>query len=154
MHKKKTKLTKLTKLTIPVPYLNFSFYKEAHRTVDNQPITASLVKGACRTRLSTSQVHWSLPSEKDYKVIRPLLNCSRYCLTAMCEQLNVPVYPDKSNHTVQYSRNRIRKQIIPSLKIFFNPQVEDAIFRFAEHMIKIRWLAFANQLSWLYKQKF
>ena len=74
--------------------------------------------------------------EKNYNIIRPLLNCSRFLLTKLCEHSKLPVYPDKSNQIVQYSRNRIRKQIIPSLKIFFNPQVEDAIFRFAEHIIK------------------
>lgn len=153
MHEKKTKFTKLRTLTLPVPYLHLNFASFANQAdlqllkskLSNQNFV--LAKRGTDKRQSCSyrnlvfrqKNHEVLDQrKKDYKLIRPLLNCSRYYITRMCEQLNLPVYPDKSNRTVQYSRNRIRKQILPSLKIFFNPQVEDAIFRFAEHIIKLR----------------
>lgn len=116
MHKNTLNLF-LKNKTIPVPYIHIKQKK-------------------VKTKTGTQKQKHVLYREKNYKVIRPLLDSSRYLITKMCEHLKLPVYPDKSNQTVHYSRNRIRKQIIPSLKIFFNPKVEDAIFRFAEHMIK------------------
>ena len=67
-----------------------------------------------------------------YKTIRPLLNLSRENLTNLCKDLRLPVYPDKSNKAVQYSRNRLREQILPAVKLFINPKIEDALFKLAE----------------------
>ena len=76
----------------------------------------------------------------NYKMIRPLLNCSRSEITLICTQTRIPVYPDKSNKTIQYSRNRLRKQIFPSIKLFFNPKVEDALSNFADFASKEQYL--------------
>ena len=67
-----------------------------------------------------------------YKTIRPLLNLSRENLTTLCKDLRLPVYPDKSNKAVQYSRNRLREQILPAVKLFLNPKIDDALFKLAE----------------------
>ncbi|RYX87930.1 hypothetical protein EON73_00105 [bacterium] len=69
---------------------------------------------------------------KKHKIIRPLLDFKRESITMICKDFKMPVYPDKSNKSVRYSRNRIRKQIIPSIKYFFNPQLEDSLFKMAE----------------------
>ena len=71
-------------------------------------------------------------TKKDCMVVRPLLDFSRGIITAVCKYEKLPVYPDRSNQSLNYSRNRIRKQIIPGIQLFFNPQVEDALFQFAE----------------------
>ena len=67
-----------------------------------------------------------------YKIIRPLLNLSRETLTILCKDLHLPVYPDKSNKAVQYSRNRLREQILPAIKLFLNPKIDHALFKLAE----------------------
>lgn len=68
--------------------------------------------------------------------IRPLLNLKRASVTMACKDFKMPVYPDQSNKSVQYSRNRIRKQIIPSIKYFINLQVENSLFKLAELLTK------------------
>lgn len=73
---------------------------------------------------------------KKHKIIRPLLDFKRESITMICKDLQIPVYPDKSNRSVQYSRNRIRKQIIPSIKYFINPQVESSLFKAAQLLQK------------------
>lgn len=98
--------------------------------------------------LPDSSIHFNiLPSTcckiniyTNYKMIRPLLNCSRSEITLICTQTRIPVYPDKSNKTIQYSRNRLRKQIFPSIKLFFNPKVEDALSNFADLASKEQYL--------------
>jgi hypothetical protein len=76
--------------------------------------------------------YWKIVNKRRYKIIRPLLNLSRGSLTTLCKDLRLPVYPDKSNKAVQYSRNRLREQILPAIKLLLNPQIEDALFKLAE----------------------
>ena len=81
------------------------------------------------------------PSKTNYTVVRPLINCSRRTITMACLLSQLPVYPDISNLKVRYSRNRIRKQMIPSIQFFFNPKVEKSLFKFSEfynHHISIK----------------
>lgn len=71
-----------------------------------------------------------------HKMIRPLLDLKREKITMVCKDFKMPVYPDQSNKSVEYSRNRIRKQIIPSLQSFINPQIENSLFKLAELLNK------------------
>ena len=78
------------------------------------------------------QVRCVQVAKTNYTIVRPLINCSRRTITMACVLSKLPVYPDLTNAKVRYSRNRLRKQIIPSLQFFFNPQVEKALFKFSE----------------------
>ena len=80
---------------------------------------------------------------KKLKIIRPLLDFKRESITMVCKDLQIPVYPDKSNRSVQYSRNRIRKQIIPSIKHFINPQVESSLFKVAQLLQKEQFFVYS-----------
>ncbi len=80
---------------------------------------------------------------KKHKIIRPLLDFKRESITMVCKDLQIPVYPDKSNRSVQYSRNRIRKQIIPSIKYFINPQVENSLFKVAQLLQKEQFFVYS-----------
>lgn len=74
--------------------------------------------------------------QKDCIVVRPLLDLSRGTITAICKYGKLPVYPDRSNQSLHYSRNRIRKQILPGIQLFLNPQAEDVLFQFAERVLQ------------------
>ena len=73
-----------------------------------------------------------ISQKRTYKVVRPMLSCSRAEITRLCQSWTLPVYPDQSNHFTHYSRNRIRKQLLPAIRFFFNPKVENVIFQFTE----------------------
>nr|YP_010732282.1 hypothetical chloroplast RF62 [Watanabea sichuanensis]WDY13196.1 hypothetical chloroplast RF62 [Watanabea sichuanensis] len=76
---------------------------------------------------------WQIKNKKKaYKIVRPMLSCSRAELTSLCHAWRLPVYPDQSNDFTEYSRNRIRKQLLPAIRLFFNPKVENVIFQFTE----------------------
>ena len=77
-------------------------------------------------------IFWYSSYKTSYTVVRPLMNCLRYTITTSCVLSCLPVYPDLSNLNMRYSRNRIRKQILPTIKLFLNPKVEKALFQFSE----------------------
>nr|YP_009105715.1 hypothetical chloroplast RF62 [Neocystis brevis]AIT94458.1 hypothetical chloroplast RF62 [Neocystis brevis] len=71
-------------------------------------------------------------SQNESLLIRPILLLNRFDLKKLCEYWKVPIYPDKSNQKVKYYRNRIRKQLLPTLRFFFNPQIDTIMFQFTE----------------------
>ena len=77
-------------------------------------------------------VFWSSTSKTNYTIVRPLIRFSRRTVTLNCFLRGLPVYPDLSNSKMRYSRNRIRKQIIPAMKFLLNPKLERALFQFSE----------------------
>lgn len=69
---------------------------------------------------------------KQLFVVRPLLYLNRYDLKKISKFWQIPLYPDKTNQSLNYSRNRIRKQILPTIRFFFNPKVDNLFFQFSE----------------------
>ena len=68
--------------------------------------------------------------DKPLLLHRPLLSVSRSDVRRVCHLWQLPVYPDASNQTCQYARNRIRNQLLPTLRVQFNRQVDGTLFHF------------------------
>lgn len=64
------------------------------------------------------------------KYIRPLLPISRSEIEAFCKAEGLKFCTDQSNFSKEYTRNRIRMEIIPQLESI-NPEVVDALCRTA-----------------------
>lgn len=61
---------------------------------------------------------------QNYYLLRPFFLVNRIELKRFLNLLELPVFPDKSNFSFIYKRNRIRQQIFPLLKTFFNKQID------------------------------
>ncbi len=62
-------------------------------------------------------------------LIRPLLGFHRRQLQAYLEQIHQPYCCDASNNDVRFTRNRLRRGVMPMLREQFNPMVTDALLR-------------------------
>ena len=62
-------------------------------------------------------------------LIRPLLDVRREDLRAYLEALRQPHRSDRSNLDVRFTRNRIRRELLPRLQRRFNPDVVEALLR-------------------------
>ena len=62
----------------------------------------------------------------------------------------LPIYSDQSNKKTNFSRNKVRKQLMPTLRVFFNPQIDTVLLNFAETR-KCEQLYFQNILNFLLK---
>ncbi len=71
-------------------------------------------------------------SKHEYLLVRPFLSLTRFDLKKICNSWKIPLFPDQSNQKLKYQRNRIRKQILPTLRFFFNPQIDTTISQFIE----------------------
>nr|BBN51437.1 conserved hypothetical protein [Halimeda borneensis] len=63
---------------------------------------------------------------------RPLIQLSRFECFKFCEFWNLPIYPDITNLSFNSCRNRLRLQLIPYLKYFFNLNLNQRIKIFQE----------------------
>jgi tRNA(Ile)-lysidine synthase TilS/MesJ len=66
-----------------------------------------------------------IPYRKE-NVIRPFLLTEKSEFESWCKRKNVPFIQDESNNSVEYSRNRIRHNIIPEL-LKVNPGLKTVV---------------------------
>ena len=62
--------------------------------------------------------------------LRPLIQINRHYIYFICKKLCLPIWSDSSNLNLNIYRNRIRYELIPYLKNFFNIQIEKNIEKF------------------------
>ncbi|MGB7084038.1 MAG: tRNA lysidine(34) synthetase TilS [Phormidesmis sp.] len=65
-------------------------------------------------------------------LVRPLLHLRRQDTADFCQQQQLPIWQDSSNHDLHFRRNRIRRALLPYLRKHFNPNVEQALSQTAE----------------------
>ncbi len=69
------------------------------------------------------------------RLVRPLLSVSRRATSEYCRAIGISPRKDLSNHSVHFTRNRVRASLVPLLRTF-NPQVEDALVRLAANAVQ------------------
>jgi tRNA(Ile)-lysidine synthase len=77
-------------------------------------------------------LYWQRPLGTELTLVRPLLDISRSQTLEYCQELDLPIWLDSTNHNLDYQRNRIRQELIPYLVQHFNPQVERALAQTAD----------------------
>jgi tRNA(Ile)-lysidine synthase len=63
------------------------------------------------------------------KFIRPLLDCGRRELIEYLRERRISYIIDRSNQDNRFYRNRIRNKLLPYLRRYFNPSVDEALLR-------------------------
>ncbi len=122
--------------------LRYRFLEEAARacqadfvvtghTADDQAETVllNLLRGCGLQGLS------GIPSQRQLggsKLVRPLLGCSRSMVLEYLEQVDQPWCLDSSNLSRRYSRNRLRRRLLPWLERQIHPGSRGALLRTAE----------------------
>lgn len=84
--------------------------------------------------IETSNLYWSIYyfsllkiSKQPFYKVRPLLFLSRETIRIAIKKLKIPLCLDYTNYNIDFRRNRIRHQLIPYIKRYFNPQIEVAL---------------------------
>ncbi|MBQ9757671.1 MAG: tRNA lysidine(34) synthetase TilS [Clostridia bacterium] len=66
-------------------------------------------------------------------VIRPLLDTRRYEIEEYCRENNLSFCTDETNNENEYTRNKIRNELLPYLAENFNSDIVDSLFRLSEN---------------------
>ncbi len=82
------------------------------------------------TRGSSAKGLASIPAVRG-NIIRPLINCTRAEIETFCADNKIDFVTDSTNNSDEYTRNRVRHNVIPVLKDI-NPSFEQAAARLME----------------------
>jgi len=66
------------------------------------------------------------------RIIRPLIETRRSEVEAYCERHGLHPRTDATNLVAEYTRNRIRLDLLPLLRRDYNPEIDSALLRLAE----------------------
>ena len=105
--------------------LNADFILTAHHSDDQvETVLLKLLRGAGTEGLSGMQV-------RSGKILRPLLHLTREHLENYCALQNINSCYDSSNDDLHYTRNKIRRELLPYLEKNFNPAIKKAVVQSA-----------------------
>ena len=103
-------------------------------TSDDQAETVLLhiLRGSGLTGLAGMQARASWPCAVDGapRLMRPLLGLSREDTQRCCREAGITPLDDASNRSMAFTRNRIRRELLPALRTY-NPRVDEALVRLA-----------------------
>jgi len=68
-------------------------------------------------------------ASKNNNIIRPLLNIPRKEILAYLRKNKIPYRIDKTNRGLDFTRNRIRNQLLPHLEKNFNPNIQEVLYK-------------------------
>lgn len=98
----------------------------AHHASDNaETVLFNLLRGSSLTGVAGMSL-----SDYGGKIVRPFLNLFKDDLTEYALKNGVPFVEDESNADEEYTRNALRREVIPTIKKKF-PKAEQSLCRFA-----------------------
>jgi tRNA(Ile)-lysidine synthase len=100
-------------------------------TLDDQAetILMRLIRGSGAEGLRG--VHQVVALSDDVKLIRPMLGIKRAEVITHCERYELAFRSDSSNFLADFTRNRVRLELLPMLETF-NPRVKESLARASE----------------------
>ncbi len=112
---------------------NAQLIATAHHADDNvETVLHRLIRGTGIRGLSGIPAVRPLRNGQPHRLIRPLLNVRRADILAYLDRRDITYCHDHTNEVTEFTRNRIRNELIPKLEQDYNPAVTDAVLRLAE----------------------
>lgn len=142
LHSKVEEIAKIQKLGVEEAgrKVRYDFFNEILKKLDANKIAIAHNKNDnCETiimnimRGSGSKGLCGIDS-KQGNIIRPLIEVSREEIEEFCEKEKLDPKIDKTNFENEYTRNKIRNQVIPYIKKEFNPNIVNSLERLSEIM--------------------
>lgn len=109
----------------------------AHHADDNaETILHRILRGTGLRGLAGIPVTRALRDAAPFRLIRPMLGIRRSEIMTYLRENNIEYRSDPTNETIDFTRNRIRNELIPDLEDKYNPSLREALLRLAE---QARW---------------
>jgi tRNA(Ile)-lysidine synthase len=73
-----------------------------------------------------------IKKDKYIPLVRPLLNTTRTQMRLLLNKWQFPVWSDPTNRSIKIYRNRIRHRLMPYIRLYFHPQIDQTISQWIE----------------------
>nr|WKT07805.1 hypothetical chloroplast RF62 [Klebsormidium sp. TAA2-JRJ3pt] len=102
-----------------------------HTATDRaETLLYTILRGSSQRGLQS--LSWQRKLSFGISLVRPLLTIPRSQFTLMCKKEKFCIVLDPSNQRSEWHRNRIRKRLLPYLRYYFNPKVDQLMCQLAE----------------------
>lgn len=128
---KKLKAGQKKKLKFRKKHSNLSFLRTKKNTDKILRISFLSIQSKKNKNKTYSFLYFKLIIGKN-SIYRPLFFFHRNDVTLFSKKYLLPLFYDQTNENFKWSRNRIRQQLFPQIKIFFNPNFEFLLDHFLE----------------------
>lgn len=109
----------------------FTRIATAHNKNDNaETVLMRIIRGSGLDGLS------GIPYVREDNVVRPLLDVSRQEIEEYCKKYNLEFRTDATNLENEYTRNKVRNQLIPYIEKEFNSGIIDSLNRLSKNASK------------------
>lgn len=71
-------------------------------------------------------------NKKSFSLIRPLLSVTRFQIRILLANWKFPVWSDPTNRFIKIHRNRIRHRLIPYIRLYFHPKIDQILSQWTE----------------------
>ena len=123
----------LSALTWTRPLLDFRLPILDFRLGDSGENSNSQISADFRLENQDENSQSKIPNLKSkIYLVRPLLEITRSQTGQFCQEQKLPIWEDSTNQDLQYTRNRIRSELLPYLETHFNPKAQQALAQTAE----------------------
>lgn len=93
-----------------------------------ETLLQNLIRGTSLNGLTNLTINKQISHK--LAILRPLINFTKSEIAWFCRLFYLPVWSDTTNYNYYIKRNRLRYELIPYLKNYFNPRIENAIHNF------------------------
>lgn len=99
-----------------------------HTASDDIETLLSFFLRNCQLKKIQGRTKSTKKSDFIIRYLRPLLKFSRLETKLFCQKYNLPVKVDITNKNLKFKRNRIRHELLPYIRKFFNKNFDNKLF--------------------------
>ena len=115
--------------SVPVMWIEINKFSVAKK---QSFFTPSTVLSTKLSDFYNNSFLFTFQEKLEKKIIRPLLGLHRSDITKFIDSSQLPILNDSSNQIIKLQRNKIRYQLLPTIRYSFNPKVDYLLNQFLE----------------------
>nr|YP_009739194.1 tRNA(Ile)-lysidine synthase [Palmaria decipiens]QIC19633.1 tRNA(Ile)-lysidine synthase [Palmaria decipiens] len=110
---------------------SYSFIATAHNSNDRlETFLQNTLRGSSPDNLNS--LIWNRALTNRIRLVRPLIDIPRTEISWFCRHYYLPIWSDNTNIFYSKTRNRMRQEMIPYIKLYFQPKIEQQISNFLD----------------------
>lgn len=95
-----------------------------------ETLISNLLRGTSTNGVTNFTICKKLKSK--LSILRPLIHFSKAEIAWLCRLFYLPTWSDETNNNFNLKRNRIRYELVPYMRNFFNPKIQVSLAHFSQ----------------------
>lgn len=101
-----------------------------NRDDHTETLIGNLLRGTGANGVTSFTAYKKLKNE--LSILRPLIYFTKAEITWLCRLFYLPTWSDETNHNFNLKRNRVRYELMPYMRNFLNPKMQESLANFSQ----------------------